>query len=323
MLLIISVTNVANAEYSQCICSKCHVESTVGRLVNGTCYFVPANFLSTVGDASFKHLKQYPLLRYSDSKSLSSSETEQLVDEITADLYIKYAIRFISAMFYESKLNCPVLHIERNITFQSCDKYRHAIFTSDDYLEISNTYIDSLKNSNNTLEPCYENGFRIFGEDRCFYFLDNGTCSNNDSVLYINSSNAWNSVQHFSVMHSNRTSSKTIFNLELKPTLLNVSPNDYLLFEYSDNTSPGCYRINVKTRRISRNRFGNKCNEFEAKLCQRMWKLVKTRRITIDSSDSTFLYLIFSILLFVTIISAICLEIFKSKLKCFTNRGHL
>ena len=318
-VLFISIASVAYGEYSHCICSECHVESTVGRIVNSTCYFVPVNYLSSIADSNFKHLDQYPLLRSSNINSLSSLETEQIVAEITADLYLKYAIQFISARFTESSLRCPVLNIERNLTFESCQKHRHAIFKTDDYFEINSTYTDVLQNSNDTLETCYDNGYRIFGEDRCFYFVDNRRCNGNDSVLIINSTNAWDSIQHFSMMRSHRQS-KTTFSLNIKRTAVGlISPNDYLLFEYSDNTTPGCYLVNVLTRRISRNRFGNECKEFEAKLCQRHWKLLKTTRITVISSDSTYLYLIFSILLFVTIVCAICLEIFKSKLNCFTN----
>ena len=74
-VLFFSIASLAYGEYSHCICSECHVESTVGRIVNSTCYFVPVNYLSSIADSNFKHLKQYPLLRSSNINSLSALET--------------------------------------------------------------------------------------------------------------------------------------------------------------------------------------------------------------------------------------------------------
>lgn len=261
--LSVSIYGSYADNFLSCYCTDCPRNSTIGREVNGKCYFVPVDIVYKTNATDLRYSGVFRLYQQNTdgSNDLNVSMAEQLVSSLSSELYLRYDredmilwFNDTSSHFNTSGLGCPVYNSLIDYVYNDCSAKSNAIFVADggNYTTVDGS---GEKEKRFELKSCGSNVFGVHREKRCFYLATDGQCKTNDLVLVVNSTFSYQSVEELVKFHNkDRNISSIMFMLSLENFDLNEDPRQYFMLIDSDEfePQPRCYMIDLALRRIRR-----------------------------------------------------------------------
>lgn len=263
LVIILFVTlYAANAEdLKKCYCTTCAANTTIGRVVDDKCYFIPLNVVYKADNETISYENRYPAFIQNSSieHSMNTTSAESLVSSLSSELFLRFKLRqmilwFKDSSFYSTAtLPCPLLNIPLDVKFSDCQFQANVIFVAENgnYTIVEG---NTTKSKPFELKPCGSKTYAVHNEKRCFYLATNGECNKNDRLFVVNTTFAYQSIGEFvnqKLYDENLTEMN--FMLESGTMNLNNDPQQFFLFIESDlDVQPRCYTADFHTRKIRR-----------------------------------------------------------------------